>query len=111
MFQQWKVQGSPIDAHVRKGSMELDWEHRISETPTLLRVIEELPKMASIVLQFTTRYRAASAPHDGSPPVSSQLPYALASYVRVRLQSVKNEATGQLQRTRGSPLPLMEEFQ
>lgn len=68
----------------------------------LMQVMESLPRTASLVLQFTQRYKSANstAPLRGScavAPGSSELLYALASYLRVRLQSLTNEATGQLQ--------------
>lgn len=99
-FQQWNFQDSPGNSHKRKlSSMELGWDDSTAESSMLVRVVEELPKMASVVLQFAKRYRATSAPYDEATSGHSELLYGLASYVRTRLHQVKNKATGQLQCT------------
>ena len=88
----------------RRASLATE-EERLSKGrrgQALMQVMESLPRTASLVLQFTKRYKAANstAPLRGScavAPGSSELLYALASYLRVRLQSLTNEATAQLQ--------------
>lgn len=67
-----------------------------------MRIMETLPGAASLILQFAKRYKASdsTATLRGScavAPGSSELLYALASYLRVRLQTLTSEATGQLQ--------------
>lgn len=101
-FQQWNFQDSPGHSHKRKlSSMELGWDESPAESSMLGRVVEELPKMASVVLQFAKRYRSrsTSGPYDEAISGHSELLYGLASYVRTRLHQVKNKATGQLQCT------------
>lgn len=98
-FQQWNLLDLTTNSHKRRASlMELDRGPPAEESPILDRVFEELPKVGSLVLQFSKRYRAVNAP-DGAMTGSTELLYALASYARVRLQNVKNEATGQHQYT------------
>lgn len=98
-FRQWNFLNFPTNSQKRKASiMDLDREPPAEGNSILVRVFDELPKVASLVLQFSKRYKVANAP-DGAITGSSDLLYALASYARVRLQNVKNEATGRLQGT------------
>ncbi|CAN8104991.1 unnamed protein product [Discula destructiva] len=110
-FQQWTFRDAARDAHERHpSSMQLGWDDSPAGAPMLVCVIEELPKMASLVLQFAKRYRPTSGPYDEAISGRSDLLYGLASYVRTRLHNVKNEATGQLQRTPVPGLSLMGNF-
>jgi hypothetical protein len=61
------------------------------EDVLLVRVMSELSKMATVVMQFTKRYRGN--PDEGD---SSELLYAVATYLRNRLQTIKDETTGRL---------------
>lgn len=68
----------------------------------VMQIMETLPRAASLILQFAKRYKASdgTASLRGSWPVapgSSELLYALAVYLRVRLQTLTSEATEQLQ--------------
>jgi hypothetical protein len=111
LAQRWSVPdyfsfpfGSGSSHQSRRASLATEGE-RLSKGrrgEALMQVMESLPRTASLVLQFTKRYKAANstAPLRGScavAPGSSELLYALASYLRVRLQSLTNEATAQLQ--------------
>ena len=58
----------------------------------LVRVMGELAKMATVIIQFTKRYKARCSGNADS----SDLLYAVATYLRKRLQTIKDETTGRL---------------
>lgn len=68
----------------------------------VMRIMEALPRAASLILQFAKRYKASDSTSSlqgscAAAPGSSELLYALAAYLRVRLQRLTSEATEQLQ--------------
>lgn len=68
----------------------------------VMRIMEALPRAASLILQFAKRYKASDSTTSlrgscAAAPGSSELLYALAAYLRVRLQRLTSEATEQLQ--------------
>ena len=62
------------------------------EDVLLVRVMGELSKMATVVMQFTNRYRGGRS-EEGN---SEELLYAVATDLRNRLQTIKDEMTGRL---------------
>lgn len=74
--------------------MDLDGGEPREGNRALERIVEELPKLAGVTLQFTKRSRTMHGSHNIA--AVSEVAYALASYTRTRLQSLKNEVTGQL---------------
>ncbi|KAK7709554.1 hypothetical protein SLS63_013189 [Diaporthe eres] len=68
----------------------------------VMRIMEALPRAASLILQFAKRYKASDSTSSlrgscAAAQGSSELLYALAAYLRVRLQRLTSEATEQLQ--------------
>ena len=58
----------------------------------LVRVMGQLAKMARVIIQFTKRYKARCSDNADS----SDLLYAVATYLKRRLQTIKDETIGRL---------------
>ncbi|KAL8751993.1 MAG: hypothetical protein Q9199_006052 [Rusavskia elegans] len=75
---------------------------RQQQQAVIQRVLEELPKAANVVMQFSRRYSSTGEASDGSgidgkEDVAGLLP-ALAMEQRVRLKDIVNKATGLMAR-------------